>query len=212
MHLTVSNNNFQVRLKERNTSIYIESKNLDTYILAVPIDLPENELTQFLKINGSKLIKAFEDTISDNKANYINLYEEQFICMYKPTILTSYRINKKIFTNLKTLNTANISKLNKAILYQDITNLIGIWEERLDCLIDCIHIKNYKNKMYKSIPIDKVIEFSILLKNKRLDYLGFVVAKAVFDYLQLEEDKQIQLLDKYINNWKHFNKIFEYEK
>ena len=95
MYLTVNNNNFQVRLKERNTSIYIESKNLDTYILAVPIDLPENELSQFLKANGKKIIKAFEEALGDNKANYINLYEEEFICIYKPTLLNSYRNEKK---------------------------------------------------------------------------------------------------------------------
>ena len=65
--------------------------------------------------------------------------------------------------------------------------------------------------MYKSIPKASSIEFSILLKGKRMDYLEFIVAKAVFEYLYIEEDKQIQILDKYIINWKHLNKVFEYE-
>lgn len=212
MYITLNNNHFQIRLNKNKTAIYIQSRLEDSYILSVPQDLKEDELIIYLKLNTKKLIRAYEKKISHISTKSIYIYNQEFIYKWKPNLLLSYKKNKVIYSSISIKSTSNVNKIRKEVLLMDIKTSISLWEERLNCIIDNIYLKNYKTKSYNICPKDSTIEFSNYLINKSFSYMEFIVAKASLDYLNIEADKQEQLMHEFVNDWKHCAKIYEYER
>ncbi len=212
MYIYMHKYHFEIRLNKTHTPIYIESRNSDTYVLSVPMDLREDELKQYLKSNGKKLITVFEKKRISNQALSIELYNKKHIFVWKPNSSISYRYEGKIHSSILPKSTLSIKKICKDILYYDIKTLIGIWEERLTCIITDINLKNFKTNKFKICTRSNTLSFSFQLMDSPYYYVEFIVAKAVFQYLNIEETKQHLLMEEFVKDYKQSNKIYDYER
>jgi|GEM_PF-6205526 len=212
MYISTHNYNFQLKLKPKNTAIRITSKSEDFYILEVPADFKENELLVYLKKNAKSIIKNYENQIANTTLEFINIYTKDFIYKWKPTISISYRYNNYIYSPLSIKTIKNKKKIITDILTSDIKTLIGLWEERLNCIIENIYFKNFKTKHFLNCHQTNSIAFSSALYLKDSIYLDFIVAKAVMQQRKFDHDEQVKWMEKFVKDYKQCNKIYDYER
>lgn len=212
MYISIDNYDFKIRLSKVNTPIHIEDRKSDTYTLCVPVNFRDKELQQYLKTNAKNLVKAFEKKNIDNTIIHIQLYNKAFLHVYKPNCCNAYRDEKRIYSSLSTKAVGSIKKITKEVFLWDVKTMIGLWEERLSCLVENTYLKNYKTKSFKICHQSSTIELSIHLMDHHYSYIEFVVAKAVFHYLKLDNQQQDILMEKYVKDYKQSNKVFEHER
>lgn len=212
MYISIHNYNFQLKLKPKNNTICVTSKSEDFYILEVPADFKENELLVYLKKNAKSIIKKYENQIANTTLEFINIYTKDFIYKWKPTISISYRYNNYIYSPLSIKTIKNKKKIITDILTSDIKTLIGLWEERLNCIIENIYFKNFKTKHFLNCHQTNSIAFSSALYLKDSIYLDFIVAKAVMQQRKFDHDEQVKWMEKFVKDYKQCNKIYDYER
>lgn len=212
MYISIDKYQFEIRLNKPNSPIYIESRKTDVYIVSVPANLRDKELYEYLKINAKKLIKAFVKNSTENPSLTIQMYDKSYTFICKPNSSISYHDDRAIYSSVCPKSTLAIKNICKELLYFDIKTLIGAWEERLDCIIENIYLKNYKTKPFKICPQSNTIYFSTQLINRSYSYVEFMVAKGVFQYLKMGENNQQLFLEKYVDDYRQSTKIYNYER
>lgn len=212
MYITHDKYQFEIRLGDTESPIYIENKYNDTYRLRVPMRMTDDELYQYLKINSTKLIKTYEKQARSVSDITICLYTKNYGYRYKASATSSYQIHPFIYSAIPATSAVNIKKICREILLLDIKGLIGIWEERLDCIIESIYLQNYKTKPFQICTKREAIGFSVNLTEHHFSYIEFMVAKATFDYLALPQEEQEKWMQQYVIDWKQSVKVFEHER
>lgn len=211
MYISFENYQFEVRLNNKNSTVYIENKHDETYIIRVPLDFKDDELIQYLKTNVKKLIQDFEKQQQVYiQPKTIKIYNKEFLYVHNPNAVGSFKKNNSIIISSHSLRSHK--QIIKDILLFDINGLISFWEENLHFLIENIYLKNYKTKSFKICNYSKAIDFSISLKDYSYSYLEYTVAKAIFEYLKLDEIQQIELFEKFVNDWRQNKRISDYER
>ena len=142
----------------------------------------------------------------------IPLYGIAYTYKYKHDISVSYKKDKIIYANKEPKSALSRKKIAQEILLIDLKILMGQWEERLGCIIDKIYLTNFKTKSFQICPQDSAIAFSNKLMIQSFAYIEFIVAKACFEYIGIGVDRQEELLQQCVNDWKHSNKVYTYER
>jgi len=212
MYFTQDKYQFEIRLNTRIKAIYIERKSGNSYILCIPTQMTDSELSAYIKLHAAKLIETFEKHHNKSPDIDIYLYTKRFSYKFKPNLSFSYKKDNVIYSTNSAKSTLNIKKIKQEILLSDIKNLIGQWEEKLNCIIEDIYLKNYKTKSFHICRKHKAIGFSYRLSDYHYSYMEFMIAKAVFEYLVLTQEKQDELMQEFVTDWKRNTKVFEHER
>jgi len=212
MYITHNKYQFEIRLYAKNGPIYISNKINDIYVLCVPINISDGELRMYIPLHAKDLVNTFEKNHQNKHSEDIYIYAQKFNYVFKPNLSVSYRSNNAIYSTNPIKSPRGLKKVKHEILLSDIKKLVGIWEERLNCIIDDIYLKNYKTKSFQICRNRKVIGFSYHLIEYHFSYIEFMVAKAVFIYLALTPETHEKLMKQFVNDWKQSTKVFEHER
>lgn len=212
MYINSEKYQFKIKAIEQNIAPYIEKKQNGSYLLCAPASMPEKELIIFVKNNETQLVHKFEQKIEKCSDKDIILYNRKMRYEHVPNSLISCRSNNSIFSPILPYFKSNTSKIKREILLYDIKQIIAFWEELLDVIVETIKIKNYKTKAFHICHKETIIYFNEYLINQNFNYVHYVVTKALFEYLKLNQHEQESLMKEYVQDWKHSSKILDFEK
>jgi predicted GH43/DUF377 family glycosyl hydrolase len=104
MYISFENYQFEVRLNNKNRTVYIENKHDETYIIRVPLDFKDDELIQYLKTNVKKLIQDFEKQQQVYiQPKTIKIYNKEFLYVHNPNAVGSFKKNNSIIISSHSL-------------------------------------------------------------------------------------------------------------
>ena len=214
MLLDIDGIKYSIQLDARLSKItFIFIKN-EVVHFKVPAHTPQSELIAFLR-NYKNYISNDEKakSVSTTEEITITLFDKPHYMIRQPALTTPYRKDQNIYLPMRyKLSATPIERLKKLILFQEINKIVGFWEEKLNCIVGDIKVRKLKTNLY-SICLEKnELTFSSLLIHKSIKILHFLVAKALFSIIEVSTEYEIQLLDKYVEDWKYSLKIIEYEQ
>lgn len=212
MYICSDNYQFKIKAIEHNITPYIEKKQKDSYLLCAAATMPKKELIIFVKKNEKQLVYKFEQKFEKYSDSHIILYNKKMRYQHVPNSSISCRSNNSIFSPIIPYLKSNTSKIKCEVLLYDIKQIIAFWEDLLDVIVETIKIKNYKTKAFQICHKETAIYFAKYLINQNFDYVNYVVAKALFEYLELSQFEQEALMIKHVQEWKHSSKILDFEK
>lgn len=211
MYLNIKNKSFKIRLSKIGSPIQITDLQTNTYIVSAPMDLRDKELIQYLQLNHKKLITEYKNKINQKLINEIILYNKKLQVLLDNNTSNSYKKNGCIYSSKSTKSTLNLKKIAAEIVIQDICQIIDFWEDKLGFIIDNIQIKNYKKSLYKISKINQSINFSTKLMNYQFTFVEYLVVRAVFEYLNIDQKNQNKYMEEYVQDYKQSIKIYTYE-
>lgn len=210
MYIEVEGKTYYINIRDHETGISYLGQKEDAIHIAISARLSQDELVVFLKNNGvDELIK--KKPRAANSISTIQLFDSSFTVILQQGLSSPHIVGKSIYTS-KTPKAANVhQELIETLLIQEIKQHIGFWEETLSILIKDVCIRRLKRNYY-TVSKDSLrltFEKSIVLRSR--NFIAFICAIAVFDYLKLEDSIMEELGMKYVKDWKHQQRILIHE-
>lgn len=109
------------------------------------------------------------------------------------------------------LSVAQRDRLLADILREQLLYYVGIWEERLGCLIYSISIRKFKTKAYSICLKKKMITFDRNMYQLKLEVVNYGVFMAIATYENLAEEKLHALRQQYFPLYRNYEKLLAYE-
>jgi predicted metal-dependent hydrolase len=211
MYLEIEGKNYVIHLKTDIDTIYMRKVENDIVHLNVPALFPQENLIHYIQKELPKVIRK------KSKKLVFEVHELNIFGRNYPIKLevdeTSYLKNNILYTHPKFLSTkSSIEKLKDSLLLNFLNDSMSMLEEELNIILPEIKLKNLKTK-YSSICHNKQhITYAKALKEKSKDFITYVVILTVGKFLKYSEDQIYFLLNKYVSDWRHCERIYKYEQ
>ncbi|TDQ79859.1 YgjP-like metallopeptidase domain-containing protein [Sphingobacterium yanglingense] len=211
MYIEIEGKTYYISIRDSEKKVTVIGQKDGTVQLAVAAQLSEGELITYLKSTSfQKSIKSEQPSKLEAAAT-IAMFDTTFTLIIQKELLTPYIAGKSLYTNLNPKSKAAQNSLLEQILMQELKQQIGFWEEKLGVLIDNINIRKLKTNFHTVCSNSSRLTFDKNLIYRSREFLAYLCAVAVFDYIQMEESIREQLANQYIKDWKHHQKVFLYE-
>ncbi|SFS30995.1 hypothetical protein [Sphingobacterium wenxiniae] len=178
-------------------------------ILAVGADIPQQEVRYLIK----EMLDKEQEKIEINSITYLEFFDKKWPLKIKYGKGKPYFKNNIIycFTDRKSISPVFLGKIQTTLFQDVIYREVGCWEDLLQVLVPEILFRKNDSTPFIITKAGEKITFSKSLKNLSLESLAYAVFKAMVQYVDLSEDEEEKLLDKYFPNWNNHYKILCYE-
>lgn len=211
MYIEIEGQTYDISIRDTEKGVTIMGQKDGIIQLAVPAQLSEGELITYLKSTPFKKMVKSDRPVKLETSTTIPLFDSTFTVVIQKELLNPYIVGKSLYTNLNPMSKAGLSSLLEQVLMQELKQRIGFWEEKLGILIDSIYIRRLKTNFHTVCSNSSRLTFDKNLIHKSREYLAYLCAVAVFDYLQMDDSIREQLANQHIKDWKHHQKVFLYE-
>lgn len=210
MYIEINGEKYHLSIRDSGDDIRIIEQKDDVTYLAVPARIPHDNLISYLKevsftITNSGLSGKAE------VAGTVRLFDTDFTLFIQPVLKSTFIKGKAVFAKKKPTTEAAWDRLAEDLLMVEIKVNIGFWEEILDVFINTINLRKLKTNFFTFCKDDRGITFNKSLIHRSREFISYVCAVAIFDCLDIEEDEATELKNKYIKDWRHYQKVLSYE-
>lgn len=209
MYIEVEGRAYYITIHNSDNRIYVSGPKGTATKLAVPAHLSQNELIAFIK-NNLKDVNTHQS--EDINGLILDLFDTSFTVVVNPILQIPYIKGKSLYLPKIPKSKVAHAKLSDMLLIQEIKQHISFWEETLMTLINDIDLRKLKANYYVICSSSKRITFKKDLIDKSREFIAYICAMAVFDFLSLEESYQEHIGSKYVKDWKHYQKVLHYER
>lgn len=210
MYIEVEGKTYYLSIRDSEKNVTIIGQKGDIIHLAVSAQLPHAELMAYLKSTHVHKIATSPSAIAESLPS-IDLFDTTFELITQKNLKSPYIKGKVLYSGYKADSQATQNKLLKVILLQELKKQIGFWEETLNVLVSHIYIRKLKTNSYTFCVTDKRLTFDKNLVYRTKDYIAYICAVAIFDYLALNDSLKEQLLIRHVKNWMHHRRVLAYE-
>jgi len=211
MYLEIDEKTYFIHLKTDIDSIILKYIEQEIIHLTVPARLPKENLIAYIKKELPKLISAHKLSATIDITE-LSLFDKLYPVKLDGSSL-AYIKNDIVYTNIKSLATkANIDKLKYSLLLNFINSSLSHLEEDLNLILPVVNLKKLKTKYYSVCHTNEYITYSKTLIEKSKDFITYVVILAVGDFLRCSENQVNDLINKYVSNPKHCERVYKYEQ
>ncbi len=211
MYIEVEGKTYFISIRDSEKSVSIIGQQEDIVHLAVSAQLSQVELITYLKSAHFRSLVKVNKLPQMDTTNTINALGADFTLIIQKGLLTPYIAGKSLYADVNPKSKMGLNKLLEQILRQELNRQIGFWEEKLNVLISDIYIRKLKTNYHTICTNSSRLTFDKNLVHKTKEFIAYLCAVAVFDYLELEESIREKLADQYVKDWKHHQKVFLYE-
>lgn len=191
--------------------IRVKKVDKDAIHLYVPALLPHNNLTLYIQKELPKILSNAKNNVFTSISE-LSLFDKKYPIRIT-NISAEYIENDIIYTNENTLaSTTKIEKLKFTLLENAINQLFSDLEETLNIILPSIKLKKLKTNYYSICHTKEYITYSKTLIDKSKDFITYVVILAVGKYLNCSEEQINDLMNKYVLNPKHCERVYKYEQ
>lgn len=211
MYLEIDEKTYFIHIKTDIDSIILKNIEQEIIHINVPARLPHENLITYIKKELPKLISKYKlsETVDITE---LSLFDRVYPVKLDGSSLV-YIKNDIVYTNIKSLATkTNIDKLKCSILINFINSKLSYLEEDLNLILPVIILKKLKTKYYSVCHTKEYITYSKTLIDKSKDFVTYVVIIAVGNFLRCSEEQVNDLVNKYVSNPKHCERVYEYEQ
>lgn len=210
MHIEVEGKTYYINIRDSESGIKVIEEKDDITYLAVPARLSQDKLIAYLKSNPQTNVKP-EESSEEYNPTTLPLFDTMFVLVLQADLQYPYLKGKSVYSPKIPKSKASLEKLSETLLIQELKKQIGFWEEVLDILIDDICIRKLKTNCYTVSDSNRRLTFDKNIVLRSRDFIAYICAIAVFDYLDLEDTVREVLGTKYIKDWRHQQKVLQYE-
>lgn len=183
-------------ISDNNANVYVHPRT------------PHNELIAFLEVYLQKPSPA--SAIScDGVVDELSLFGQTYTVQVDKNATKPYIQGQSIRTTRFTKGST--LALQKHLLHQYITQLIGDWEDELGFILNEIHIRKLPKNPYVVHEKNLTIVYAERLMLHSLSFIAYVVAKSVFDLRKCPIAQSHSLLTKHVSDWKHNQRVYDFE-
>ncbi|WP_160069160.1 YgjP-like metallopeptidase domain-containing protein [Sphingobacterium bovisgrunnientis] len=211
MYLEIGEKTYFIHIKTDIDSIILKKIEHEIVHLDVPARIPQENLIVYIKQELPKLISAHKKSLNTSLTQ-ISLFDKIYPIKIEP-ILSAHIKNEILYGNKKHFSTAtNLEKLKFTLLLNFINSKLSYLEEDLNLILPETNLKKLKTKYYSICHTNGYITYSKTLIDKSKDFITYVVIRAVGIFLRCSEEQIDDLINKYVSNPKHFERVFKYEQ
>lgn len=211
MYIEVDGKTYLISIRDSEKNITILGQKDGILHLAVAARLSQDELIAYLKskaFNKSTYIKQNEYSAA---INTVELFECIYNLIPHKDISQPYIKGKSLYVKNIPQGSTALNNLLENTLLQELKQQIGFWEETMKVLINDIYIRKLKTNYYTICSKNSRLTFEKALLYKSRDFIAYISASAVFDYLSIADSQREELANQYIKDWKHHQRVFLYE-
>lgn len=209
MYLEVEGKKFIIHIKSNIRVIRLNKVEFDVIHLDVPALLSKAELLVYIKNILSLELKKFKN-IHEHEQVYINCFDRDFLLQFKntdyPFISGNVIYNKEL-----SLSILKQEKVKEYLLYNYINTKFSILEEEFNMGLPHIYIRKLKSNLFTINYNLNRINYSKKLVNSSQDYIYFIIVLSLVKYLKMEDDMD-RIMNKFVENWKHYHRVFNFEQ
>lgn len=211
MYLEIDEKTYFIHLKADIESIILKNIEQQVIHLYVPARLPHENLVIYIKKELPKVLKAYKKSeISAITELYV--FDRTYPVKVDETS-SAYLKNNIIYANASSFATKrNIDFLKYSLLLNFINSKLSYIEEDLKLILPVINLKKLKTKYFTICHTKEYINYSKTLIDKSQDFITYIVILAVGNYIRCSEEQVNDLMNKYVSNPKHCEKVYKYEQ
>lgn len=211
MYLEIDDKNYIIHLKADIHNVILHCVD-DQYIhLQVPALLPQENLIAYIRQELPRVIK-YAKKLTPHKIVELHLFDKIYPVKISETESLHIK-NEVIYANPKDLGTkAKIEKLKLNLLLNFINDTLSVLEQDLNVILPEIYFKKLQTKYYSICHNTQRITYSKTLIDKSKDFITYVVILTVGFFLESSKEQIDFLINKYVSNSKHCERIYNYEQ
>ncbi len=213
MLLEIEGKQYRIIISDVTRGIHIVGISNAIIELSVYHQIPRHELLTYLQVNHTLIQKEAGKVISpDIEWMEVQLFGKKYIIKADCRTKMPFLKGTTILASRLPRTPRQLERLKTDILRDQILEMVGSWEERLDFILNNILIKSLRISDYYLSKDKSSISYAKKLTDVDPGMLNYIIAMSIFDYLHLNEDQRTLLYEKYVKDWKYLMKVYAYEK
>lgn len=210
MYIEIEEKSYYISIRDDETAISVLGRRDDAIHLAVSARLSQDELVAYLKRNDLRAVAEVDSTLTDDFIT-LALFDSAFTLIVQRGVYKPYIKGNSLYISKIPRTTAGRESLADTLLLQEIKQHIGFWEEKLAVLISDIGLRRLKKNYYTVSRQHQRLTFERSIVHRSRDFIAYLCANAVFDYLSLGDSVREELGYNYVTDWKQQQRILKHE-
>lgn len=210
MHIEVEGKTYYISIRDSEKTIKLIEEKDNIIYLAVPARLSQDNLIAYLSSNPPSNLKP-NHLIEEYIPTTLPLFDTTYSVVIQAYLLFPYLKGRTVYTPKIPKSKASLAKLYDDLLIQELKQHIGFWEETLGLLVNEVCLRKLSSNYYTVNNASRRLTFERNITNRSRNFIAYLCANAIFDFLKLNDLIREELGVKYVNDWKHHQRVLKHE-